>query len=259
VRKIFDTHAHLDHLKDLDGALARAQEEGVEGIVTLGMDLSSSKKNLEIKRTTTSPRIFLAMGIHPSEADLQEVPLCIDLIKENLDEVSAIGEIGLDFWYKWVRKDAQKKNEQRKVYRAFLELAYECQLPAVVHSRGVWRECFESAKEIGLEKVLFHWYSGPLDVLDDIMKEGYFISATPSIAYSPEARDAVDRAHIEQLLIETDSPVFYKNRETHEGFEAEPKDVFKTLEAYCRLKNADPDETVGIFNNNAKRFFNMDE
>ncbi len=58
------------------------------------------------------------------------------------------------------------------------------------------------------------------------------MSASPSIAYSPQSREAMCHAPIEQTLIETDSPVFYNNRDTGKGFQAEPGDVIKTLKAY---------------------------
>ena len=158
------------------------------------------------------------MGMHPSEADEGTLDACIDLARKSVDELTVVGEIGLDFWYKWVRKDQEKKDEQRKVYHRFLELAKELDLPAVIHSRGCWRECFQMAKDMGIKKAEFHWYSGPVDVLKDILNEGYYVSTTPSVAYSPESRTAVLNAPIEQTLIETDSPVFFRE-ETLNGDE----------------------------------------
>ena len=43
--------------------------------------------------------------MHPSEASLRDLNVCIDFIKGNIPELCAIGEIGLDYWYKWVKKD----------------------------------------------------------------------------------------------------------------------------------------------------------
>ena len=265
MKEIIDTHAHLDQLENLDQALNNACREGVVGIVCVSMDLASCKKNLEIKKTTHSPKIYLAMGMHPSEAYLEEVQPIIQLIRDNASELTAIGEIGLDFWYKWVRKDKEKKDIQRKVYQTFLELAKELQLPVIIHSRGTWQECVQTAKEIGIKKAEFHWYSGPIDVLDEILSCGYFISTTPSLAYSPPSREAINHAPIENTLIETDSPVFFqtavsardKNKEPKEGFLAEPKDVFKTLKAYCELKNIDEQRALEVLNKNAEDFFSL--
>lgn len=254
---LIDTHAHLDHLNDLDEALEAAAAAGVAGIVAVSMDLDSCRKNLEIQRTKTALPIYLGLGMHPAQADENQAQGCLELIREHKNALTAVGEIGLDFWYKDVRKDEEKKERQRRVFRLFLAAARELNLPAVIHSRGAWRECLETAREMEIRKAVFHWYSGPWDVLDDILAQGYYVSATPSVAYSPQLREAVSRAPIERILLETDCPVYYKNRDTDEGFEARPKDVFKTLEACCALKGLAPEEAAGRFNANAREFFNI--
>ena len=255
--KIIDTHAHLDHLEDLNEALVRAIDAGVSGIVAVSMDLASCKKNLEIKQSVKNISIFLAMGMHPSEANLEDLEGCVQLIRDNADELTAIGEVGLDFWYKWVKKDEQKKEEQRKVFQTFLNLSKELDLPIIIHSRGAWKECLEMAKSSGVKRAEFHWYSGPTDVLEEIISEGYYVSTTPSVAYSLHSREAMINAPIEQTLIETDTPVYYRNKEKGESFQSEPKHVFKTLEAYCALKNIKEEESLKILNQNAQKFFNL--
>ena len=113
-----------------------------------------------------------------------------------------------------------------------------------------------SWKEIGVKKAVFHWYSGPIDVLEDILNEGYFVSAAPSIAYSPEARRAMEIASVGQTLIETDSPVYYKHCD--DGLKAEPKDVFCTLKHYAMLKQRDAQELAEVLNKNATKLFNIE-
>jgi len=66
---IIDTHAHLDHIEDVDQALDNAHEAGVTDIVTVSVEVNSCKKNLEIKRTTKKLNIHCAFGMHPSDAD----------------------------------------------------------------------------------------------------------------------------------------------------------------------------------------------
>lgn len=255
--QLIDTHAHLDSVKDIDAALARAHEVGVSTIVAVGEDLKSNHKNLELSRRVEEPKIILALGIHPGRILTGFIEEEFKFIEENVSEAKAIGEIGLDFWYKWVRKDKAKKMEQREVYRRLLNIAKAEDLPALIHTRGTWREAFDTAKEIGIKKAVFHWYSGPIDVLEDILKEGYFVSASPSVAYSPEAQKAMEIAPVEQTLIETDSPVYYKHCDG--GLAAEPKDVFCTLKHYATLKQRDAQELADILNKNVERVFNLDD
>jgi len=237
--------------------LKEAYEAGVRSIVSLSMNLVSCQKSVEIKNATCQPKIYIGMGIHPAEASLSQLEDVVSLIKQRRHELSVIGEIGLDFWYKWARKDDEKRNEQRTVFRRLLKLAHELNLPAVIHSRGAWRECLETALEMEVKKAEFHWYSGPLDVLDDILRAGYYVSTSPSVAYSLQSREAMLRAPVERTLIETDCPVYYKNSETGEAFQATPKDVFRTLEAYSRLKNLREEEALTILNKNAEDFFGI--
>lgn len=255
---LIDTHAHLDHLENLNQALKDAVDSGVEAIVAVSMDMESCRKNLAIKKNTDRPKIFLAMGIHPEKASRADLGPCLDFIRQHAGELAAVGEIGLDFWYKWVRKDEAKKSEQRDVFRAFLEAAKELNLPAVIHSRGVWRECLETAQSVGVRKAVFHWYSGPVDVLNEIIKAGYFVSTTPSVAYSPQSREAIASAPIERTLIETDCPVHFKDPQTQQEYQAGPRDVVRTLKAYCALKQIDEGKALEVLNKNAREFFGMD-
>ncbi len=256
--KIIDTHAHLDHLEDLDQALMNAKDANVDTVIAVSEDLTSSQRNLEISQTKSNPRVYVAMGMHPSEAKRQALNNFKEFISANKERIVAIGEIGLDYWYQWVRKDVGKKQEQREVFQFFLNIAKELNLPVVIHSRGAWQECLQMTKDTGIAKAVFHWYSGPEDVLNDILAQGYLISVTPSLEYSAESQAAVAIAPIEKILIETDTPVYYRNRETNEGFRAEPKDVHKTLKLYCNLKKMDHEKAVAQFNANAKAFFNLE-
>ncbi len=252
---LIDTHAHLDQLENLDEALKSARQAGVEAVGAVSMNLASCRRNLEIKRTFTQPKIYLAMGIHPAEADKEELEPCLKFIREHKDEVSAIGEIGLDFWYKWARKDEEKKRAQRESFLALLDLAREHNVPAIIHSRGTWRECLDTAKNAGVARAVSHWYSGPLDVLEGIIAAGYIISASPALATSAQSREAALRVPIERLLLETDCPVVYKMPDSEEEIHSEPKDVSRTLKYYCQLKGLEEEKVVDIFNRNAKIFF----
>ncbi len=266
---LIDTHAHLDHVENLDSALEEAHKEGVFAVLAVSTDLAAMKKNLEIKkqydsvffptsnvqRPVSRIKIYLGLGIHPGEIKLAESEESYAFIEENIAHADLIGEIGLDFWYKWVRKDDIKKNEQREVFRRQLAIAKKFDKPVVVHTRGTWRECFETVKEFGIKKANFHWYSGPVDVLDEIIKSGYYVSSGPALAFSPQSREAMAHAPIERTLIETDSPVYFNYPdELGGGFKSTPKDVFKSFEAYVKLKNIPAPGAAEILNKNAEEF-----
>ncbi len=254
--KLIDTHAHLDHVENTDEALREAHEAGVEAVIAVGVDLAANRKNLEIRQRTIHPRVYVALGIHPGNINASQIDETIQFIRQNIHQAVAVGETGLDYWYKWVRKDEEKKQEQRDVFQKQLALGKEFDLPVIIHSRGAWRDCLTMSQEMGIKKALFHWYSGPVSILEEILAAGYYVSASPSLAYSPQSREAITHAPLERLLIETDSPVYYSSGE--DGFRAGPKDVFRTLKACCELKGLNEAEAADQLNRNAQKFFTID-
>jgi len=107
------------------------------------------------------------------------------------------------------------------------------------------------AKEQGIKRAVFHWYSGSLSVLEEILAMGYSISATPALLYSPPHQEAVKRAPLERILLETDAPVVYQ------GKESRPKDVRITLGEVARLKGLDSKDVSKQTTANASQFFGL--
>jgi TatD DNase family protein len=252
---IIDSHAHIDQLEDLPGALARADEAGVSGIMAVSVDLDSMKKVLAIAGQYRKPEIYPALGVHPGKVHPDTQQTAFEFMRANIKQARAIGETGLDYWYKWVRKDMGERQKQKDSFSFHLGLAREFDLPIIIHSRGAWRDCLDMALESNVKRALFHWYSGPVNVLDQILEAGFYVSTSPSVAYSPESRRSMTHAPLERILVETDSPVHYKDGETF--FMAEPKDVVKTWKALSQLRNLNEEETLAAVNANARVFFGI--
>ncbi|HOD12368.1 MAG TPA: TatD family hydrolase [Candidatus Omnitrophota bacterium] len=253
---LLDTHAHLDHTDDAPAQLREAAEAGVCAVIAAGVDLAANKIHLKLAKEWKMPKIFLAFGIHPGNIITPQIEPTLQFIREHRSEAVAIGEIGLDYWYPMVKKSDERKKQQCEVLQAQLDLAKEFDLPVIIHSRGAWRECFDMVKASGMTRAVFHWYSGPLDVLQDILASGYLVSATPALFYSPQLQEAMKFAPIEQTMIETDTPVVYRLSE-EKSFKAGPKDVFFTLDVYAKLKSLDKKKAADVLNANAKKFFNL--
>jgi TatD DNase family protein len=253
---LIDSHVHLDQLEDIQSALIRAKDAGVCAVVAVGIDYISCVKLTEIIKSSYATRVFIALGMHPSEINENQIGPILNLIQDNIKEIVAIGEIGLDYWYKPAKKDKSKKEQQKQVFRTQLQIAKKYGKPVSIHSRGAWNDCLNICLEEKIEKAIFHWYSGPLDILNKLLANNYFISATPSLAYSPQHRDAVKQVPLESLLIETDAPVYFGKPQMG-GFRAEPKDVNKTLELVSELKNEAKDKILEQTARNAQDFFGI--
>jgi len=239
---IVDTHAHLNEIEDIDDAIQRAKQAGVNKIVAIGMDLASNRKTLELANKFPTV-IYPAIGYHPWSIQVDQVDENLSFIEENLKYCVALGEIGLDYRAK------AKKPFQWDVFSRLLKIAAASGHPIILHSRFSHERTHRMAKEAGIEKAVFHWYSGSLAVLDDIIQDGYYISATPALLYSPQHQEAIKQAPMNRILIETDAPVEYQGKVT------EPKDVLLTLHELSKIKNMDDTILAEITSTNAEEFF----
>jgi len=240
--KVIDTHAHLDELPDLPQALEEARKVGVEAIVAVGMDLTSNRRTLAIASEYPG-FVFAAIGYHPWEIRPDEVSETLAFIDENLGRSVALGEVGLDY------KARVKKELQREVFGRLIEMALRHRRPLILHCRYSHRRVLSMVREAGVKEAVFHWYTGPLELLEEILEAGYYISATPALTYSPPHRAAVAEVPIDRLLLETDTPVAYR------GLEARPHHVALTLREVSRIKGLPPEEVARQSTENALRLF----
>ncbi|MBI4332386.1 MAG: TatD family hydrolase [Chloroflexi bacterium] len=251
---LIDTHAHLESLPELEGSLEEARQAGLKAIVAVGSDYESNLHVLDIAARYPGI-VFPALGLHPwdlGKAGVSEVEQDLKLIEDHRDMIVAIGEVGLDY-DKRVRAAAEK-DRQQAVLKEFLALAAKLDKPVSLHSRYSWKDCFDLARAAGLRKVVFHWFTGFSSVLEQILKAGYFISATPAAEYHSEHRRAIRESPLSQLLLETDSPVFY-GRENR--YQASPKDIVRSLGAVAQIKGVDRELVAAQTSGNARRLFGV--
>lgn len=251
--RLVDAHSHLEDISDLDGALRRAVDAGVAAIITVGSDYNSCRFALDTsKNESYGLRIYPALGIHPWSLVQDGTKTTLNFIESKIGEAVGIGEVGLDYWYKEVRKNREKKRLQQDVFHAFLDMAKRYDKPIIIHSRGAWKDCVEMTIDAEVKKVVFHWFTGPEDTLERLLEHGYFVSATPAAHYSKEHRRVIEKTPLEYLLLETDSPVKYQ------GLEAEPAHVVKSLSAVARLKGIGEKTVADRTTENASRVFGLD-
>jgi len=241
---MIDGHAHLNEIEDVEAALARARAAGLTGIVAVGMDLASNMATLELHRRFPD-LVHPAVGYHPWSVTPEGMAENLGFIRKHLAGCVALGEVGLDY------KAKAKKKLQQEVFAAVLELAAREGKPVIIHTRFSQLRAHRMVKEAGITRAVFHWYSGPLEVLEEILADGYFISATPALAYSPPHQAAVQAAPLSRILIETDAPVVYQEKES------EPADLLTTAGELSRVKKVDFSQVVEITTANAKDFYNL--
>jgi TatD DNase family protein len=242
----------LDEVPDLPSVLERAGEAGVAAIVAVGVDYESNSRVLEIAESHPS-QVFAGLGSHPGNLPetASEIERNLQFIEDNIARAVVIGEIGLDY-HKRVVGHANK-DQQKSTLKDVLSLAKRWNKPVSVHSRYAWRDTFGLVRESGVQKVVFHWYTGPTNVLRDIVEAGGFSSATLAAEYHAEHRRAIREVPLERLMLETDCPVFY--RSLPDPRPSEPADVARVLQAVALLREMDPSALAHRTTQTALTFF----
>ena len=87
----------------------------------MSVDLDSMKKLWPSRANIRQPKIHLALGVHPGMVNLEPAQMAFDFMRANMSEACAIGETGLDYWYKWVRKDETERQKQKDFFAMHLD------------------------------------------------------------------------------------------------------------------------------------------
>jgi TatD DNase family protein len=202
-----DSHAHLD-MADFDPdrgeVLRRAWEQGLAAVITIGIDLESSRKAVAL--AGQEDRVWATVGLHPHEAGAYD-PRQVTEIKSlaRNEKVVAVGEVGLDFFRNYAPHPRQKE-----CLRAMIALAREVSLPLVIHDREAHEEVMtileeEKAGEVG---GVFHCFSGDWALARRCLDLHFLLSVTGALTYKRGSvlEEVVRRAPLDTLLLETDAP-----------------------------------------------------
>lgn len=144
---IFETHAHYDDEafdEDRDELIPKLLQEGIGTIVNVGASIASTKTTIALAEKY--PKVYAAAGVHPSDVGELDEDGYLWLKEQAAHEkVIAIGEIGLDYY--WV-KEKEERKRQRHWFARQMELAKECALPVIIHSRDAAEDTLKVMKEV---------------------------------------------------------------------------------------------------------------
>jgi len=191
-----DRYLHKRFGNAIDPILQQIEEHQILTISN-SLDLTSYKTNCRI--ASQSRHVIPAFGIHPWNAP--KYVNRIELVKKLISKAKIVGEIGLDHYYV---KDRTQYSAQTKIFRSFISETRDKVI--LVHTKGAERAVLNLLKTYGNRKVVIHWFSGDLEVLDDMIKEGYCFSIVPEVRFSDHIKEIVKRIPLKQILTETDNP-----------------------------------------------------
>ena len=251
---LFDSHAHLDHPAfddDLEILTSQLPSSGVSHVLIPGTSVESTVKAREIANAHDG--FYFSAGVHPgsiegmSHGDLDRIialaedPKCV-----------AVGEIGLDFHY----GPPEVRDAQRYWFYQQLHLAYELNLPVIVHDREAHKECFDAVSRFGVRGV-FHCYSSSAEMAAELVKIGFYCSFTGVVTYQGARRAllAIEKLPLDRILIETDSPYLTPVPNTKER--NDPRNVLAVAEVIARVKGIPLETVISATAENTARLFRI--
>ena len=211
----YDNHTHLeiadgDQPMDYQDHMSLAAQVGILGAVQVGVTLESSKWCAEV--AAKDSRLLAAVAIHPNEAaqydSLQKLDQDIDDIADLASEprVRAVGESGLDFFR---TEDLKGIEQQHYSFERHIEIAKQNNLALQIHDRDAHREVVETLLRVGApDKVVFHCYSGDLELAKICKDNGWYTSFAGNITIkrNQHLRDSLKAMPTNRILVETDAP-----------------------------------------------------
>lgn len=251
-----DTHTHLDFdafNEDREKVIQRAIENQVLAIITIGIDIETSKQAILLADKYAS--IFASVGIHPSDCATAK-DSDYDLVKElaGHEKVLAIGEIGLDYYHMHADKDVQQN-----AFKKQIKIAKELDLPMIIHNRDSHEDMLKILKNenVGAIGGVMHSFSGDLPFLKKVIAMNLHVSFTGNITFKKSTSDElVNQVPLESLLLETDSP--FLTPVPLRGKRNEPAFVVHTAKKIAELKEIDLEILAKVSTENAKSLFRLD-
>lgn len=194
---IIDTHCHVDMLNSPDLYLAEKEKDGD---FTLGMTNLPSHFVMDLPHFNKLRKSRLALGFHPQL--VHEHISEIDNWKKLIPMTSYIGEVGLDF----SRDFITTKDRQLEYFDYICQCLKGEKKIISVHSRKAERDVLSILKRYNVKNVIFHWYSGPVGLIDEIIGEGYYFSINEAMTLSENGRRIISRIPLNKILTESDAP-----------------------------------------------------
>lgn len=263
---MIDTHCHIDEEAfepDREEVIARQQQSGVQAMIVPGVNVASINSVMEVCHAHPG-YCYPALGLHPEDvkADWREQLATVEAaIRAHRDELVAIGEIGLDYYW-----DKTFKEEQKEVLRRQLLLARELNLPVILHNREATEDILTIVKEVGGRGV-FHCYSGSKETAEIILKMGFYLGIGGVLTFKnsklSETLRELNQSEIKnqqseilnRLLLETDAP--YMAPVPHRGERNESRFMALVAERLAQVLNVSVDEIIEATSANARQLFGI--
>lgn len=252
---LVDHHCHLDFPQfatDLDGIVARADAAGVRAMVTISTRIRRLADLLAIAERY--PNVWCSVGTHPHQADEERGIETAEIVGlSQHPKVVAIGEAGLDYFYKHGTPAAQAEG-----FRRHIAAARETGLPLEIHTRDADADTLailEDEHKQGAFPAILHCFTGGRKLALRAVELGLYVSFSGVVSFkkSEELRALAAELPLDRILIETDAP--FLAPEPFRGRTNEPAYVAHTAAAVAAARGVPPEALAAATTENFFRLF----
>lgn len=248
---MFDCHIHLSDIfyeKDLSHIISGMENMKIKAC-GVSMNFSNSKKTIEISKK--SQLILPFIGIHPEYAN-DNLDEMLNLIQDNIEHITGIGEIGLDPTF--IESNEDKKN-QMSVFQSLLDVAERYQKPISIHSRKSLDEIYDVMTSYKTKKALLHWFDGSKKQLQKAMDMDFFVSYGPVMIYANDKQTLLKKTNQDKILVETDGPVIFGR--CFEMKSAQIAFIPSVIFSASKILGKSFDEMVSVLEKNSKNYLGI--
>lgn len=247
---MIDTHCHLfkEYYDNLDEIIKNAKEAGVERIIVNGTNYDSNLEVLEL--SSNYDIISPALGFQPEEIDSNTIDN-LDIITKNIDDIVAIGEIGLDYYNSLIPKE-----KQIDIFERQLALASKYNKPVIIHTRNAHEDTIRSLKKFPEVRGIIHCFSEGLKEAEEYINLGFLLGIGGIVTFkNADLAKVVKEIKLKNIVLETDSP--YLAPMPLRGKRNEPSYLKYIVTKISEIKNIDEKKVIQITTSNVNRIFDF--
>jgi TatD DNase family protein len=251
---MIDSHLHLLHMQEkgiiLKNFFTTLLDSGVTRLLDAGVNEFDFEERSELR--DLFPGLLLSAGIHPGDCS-GNLKSRLEVISDQLnhDYVVALGEVGLDYYWKEVDSDIQ-----RNFFSAQVNLAKEKKLPLIIHNREADRDCYDILKSAqNTEAGVMHCFSSDWAMAKKMLDLGFSISFAGNVTYkkSHAIQETAAKVPLDRILVETDAP--YLSPQAMRGKTNHSGHLGYTIDYINSLRKESPHELIEAMERNFSTLF----
>lgn len=220
-----DFHVHIDYYKDFNEKFNFYNKNKIYALCVTNLPEIYEKC---IDNFNKSKYVQFALGYNPQFSSTDKFSR--KKFDEYLDTTKYIGEVGLDFSKDFIIHKA----EQIKAFDYIAQMSGQYNKIMSIHSKSAENEVISILKKNKVKFAVFHWYTGKVEKVKEIVDMGYYFSVNSKMLQSKRGLTIIKNIPLERILIETDGP-FTDFREEEITPDKLPE-VYSTFEQVLKIR-----------------------